>query len=58
MSEHTLPLTALSNCLATLAAHAGKAVVGIRSHGRLVASGFAWRTDAVVTASDALEADD
>jgi S1-C subfamily serine protease len=58
MSEQTNPLTALSTSLIELAERAGKAVVGVRLHGRLVASGFAWRADATVTASDALEADD
>jgi S1-C subfamily serine protease len=52
------PLAALSDSLANLAAAAGAVAVGIRSHGRLVASGFVWKPGVVVTASDALEADD
>lgn len=58
MSEPTNPLLALSASLGGLVENATGAVVGVRSHGRLVASGFVWKTDAVVTASDALEADD
>jgi S1-C subfamily serine protease len=58
MAEQTNPFASLSTCLTELAERAGKAVVGVRSHGRLVASGFAWRADAAVAASDALEADD
>jgi S1-C subfamily serine protease len=58
MSEQPNPLAALSTHLTELAERAGKAVVGVRSHGRPTASGFAWKDDAVVTASDALEADD
>jgi S1-C subfamily serine protease len=58
MPEPINPLLALSASLGALVEAAAKAVVGVRSHGRLVASGFAWKADAVVTASDALEADD
>jgi S1-C subfamily serine protease len=58
MPEPTNPLLALSASLSGLVESAAGAVVGVRSHGRLVASGFACRADAVVTASDALEADD
>ena len=54
----TSPVVALSNSLANLAATAGAVAVGIRSHGRLVASGFIWNPGVVVTVSDALEADD
>jgi S1-C subfamily serine protease len=58
MPEPTNPLLALSASLSGLVENAANAVVGVRSHGRLVTSGFVWKTDAVVTASDALEADD
>jgi S1-C subfamily serine protease len=58
MSEQANPLATLSTCLTELAERSGTSVVGVRSHGRLVASGFAWKADVVVTASDALEADD
>lgn len=58
MPQPTNPLLALSACVSGLVENAANAVVGVRSHGRLVASGFVWKTDAVVTASDALEADD
>jgi S1-C subfamily serine protease len=51
-------LLALSGQLEHLADAASHAVVGIRLHGRLVASGFVWKPGVVVTASDALEADD
>jgi len=51
------PLLALSNQLAQLAEGAGGSVVGIRSQGRLVACGFVFNAGAVVTASDALQAD-
>jgi S1-C subfamily serine protease len=58
MSEQANPLATLSTCLTELAERSGTSVVGVRSHGRLAASGFAWKADVVVTASDALEADD
>jgi S1-C subfamily serine protease len=60
MSEETIPdpLLALSRQLEHLADAAAHAVVGIRLHERLVASGFVWKPGVVVTASDALEADD
>ena len=58
MPEQTNALRALSANLTELVGNAGNGVVGVRSHGRLVASGFVWKTGAVVTASDALEADD
>jgi serine protease DegQ len=60
MSEQTTAnsLLALSQQLEHLADAAAHAVVGIRLQERLVASGFVWKPDAVVTASDALEADD
>ena len=51
-------LLALSRQLEHLAEAAAHAVVGIRLHGRLVASGLVWKPGVVVTASDALEADD
>jgi S1-C subfamily serine protease len=60
MSEQTTAnaLLALSRQLEHLAEAAAHAVVGIRLHERLVASGFVWKLGVVVTASDALEADD
>jgi S1-C subfamily serine protease len=60
MSEQTTtnPLQALSSQIERLVASAAGAVVGIRSHGHTVASGFVWKPGIVVTASDALEADD
>jgi S1-C subfamily serine protease len=58
MPELSNPLLALSASLSGLVENAASAVVGVRSHSRPVASGFVWKTDAVVTASDALEADD
>jgi S1-C subfamily serine protease len=58
MPEPANPLLALSTSLGALIEIAAKSVVGVRSHGRLMASGFAWKVDAVVTGSDALEADD
>src|SRR2546430_14521234 len=58
MPEATSPLVTLSTSLTELVANAANNIVGVRSHGRLVASGFVWKTGAVVTASDALEADD
>ena len=60
MSEQSTAssLLALSQKLQHLAEAAAHAVVGIRSHGRLVASGLVWKPGVVVTASDALEADD
>ena len=51
-------LQALSRQLEHLAEAAAHAVVGIRLHGRLVASGLVWKPGVVVTASDPLEADD
>jgi len=58
MPESTNPLLALSASLSGLVENAASSAVGVRLHGRLVTSGFVWKTDAVVTASDALEADD
>src|SRR5262247_4951492 len=58
MSEPPNPLLALSHSLSGLVESVANGLVGVLSHGRLVASGFAWKADAAVTASDALEADD
>lgn len=58
MPELTNALLALSTSLSDVIASAANAVVGVRSHGRPVASAFVWKMGAVVTASDALEADD
>jgi S1-C subfamily serine protease len=52
------PLLALSGQLTQIIDGAAGAVVGIISHGRLAASGFVWQSGVVVSASDALEADD
>jgi S1-C subfamily serine protease len=58
MSEPTNPLLGLSQSLSGLVESVANSLIGVLSHGRLVASGFAWKADAAVTASDALEADD
>ncbi len=58
MSDPTNSLLALSQSLSGLVERLANPLVGVLSHGRLVASGFAWKADAVITASDALEADD
>jgi S1-C subfamily serine protease len=60
MSESTTfdALSALSRRLEELAAGPSGVVVGVWSQGRPVASGFAWKPGVVVTASDAIEADD
>jgi S1-C subfamily serine protease len=60
MSE---PITAnsvltLSRQLQQLAGSVADSVVSVRSHGRPIASGFAWKPGLIVTASDPLEADD
>jgi S1-C subfamily serine protease len=51
-------LAALSGRLEQLAEAAGSAVVGVRSQGRHVASGFIWRPGTVVTAASAVESDE
>jgi S1-C subfamily serine protease len=51
-------LSALSRRLEELATVPSGAVVGVRSHGRLAASGTVWKPGVVVTASDAIESDD
>jgi S1-C subfamily serine protease len=60
MSQSTIsnPMLALSRRLEELAAAAADTVVGVHSQRRHVASGFIWRPGAVVTASDAVEAND
>jgi len=58
MTEPTNPLLALSDALSGLVESVANGLVGVLSHGRLVASGFAWKADAAITACDALEADD
>ena len=60
MSEQTAvnPLLALSHQLRQLAEGAAQSIVSVRSHGRPIASGFVWKPGVIVTASDALEADD
>ena len=52
------PLLALSRQLQQLAEATAGSIVSVRSHGRSIASGFVWKPGFVVTASDALEADD
>lgn len=52
------PLLALSGQLQQLADGAAGTIVSVRSHGHAVASGFTWKPGLIVTASDALEADD
>jgi S1-C subfamily serine protease len=52
------PLQALSSQIQRLVDGASASIVSVRSHRRSVASGFAWKPDIIVTASDALEADD
>ncbi len=52
------PLLAFSRQLQQLVSGAADATVSVQSHGRAVASGFIWKPGVVVTASDALEADD
>jgi S1-C subfamily serine protease len=51
-------LSALSRRLEELAPVPSGAVVGVRSHGRLAASGIVWKPGVVVTASDAIDSDD
>jgi S1-C subfamily serine protease len=60
MSQSTAsnPMLALSRQIQGLVAAADHAVVGVRSQGRHVASGFVWHTGVVVTASDGIEAND
>ncbi len=48
----------LSRQLQQLAQGMAPSIVSIRSHGRAIASGFLWQPGVIVTASDALEADD
>jgi len=52
------PMLALSRQIQEMVEAAAHAVVGVRSQGRHVASGFVWRPDVVVTASDGIEAGD
>jgi len=49
---------ALSRDLADIVAHSGLSVVAVSVRGRITSSGFMWRSDFVVTASDALERED
>jgi S1-C subfamily serine protease len=51
-------MLALSHQVQEIVAAAEPAVVGVRSQGRHVASGFVWRPGVVVTASDAIEANE
>jgi S1-C subfamily serine protease len=57
-SAHSNPLLVLSGRLEDLTATAANAVVGVRSQGRHVASGFIWRPGTVVTAASAVDGDD
>lgn len=52
------PLLALSRQLQQLVEGVADTIVSVRSHGHSVASGIAWKPGVVVTASDALRADD
>jgi S1-C subfamily serine protease len=54
----TDPLVALSNRLADTVAHAAPSIVAIESQRRPTSSGFVWRPGVVVTAEEALEADE
>jgi len=58
MSQSTAlnPMLALSRQIQNIVEAAAHAVVGVRSQGRHVASGFVWRPGVVVTASDGIEA--
>jgi S1-C subfamily serine protease len=60
MADSTTPnaLLALSRRLEDLAETAAGAVVGVRSQGHNIASGFIWRPGTVVTAASAIETDD
>jgi S1-C subfamily serine protease len=58
MSEPFNPLLAMSQQLEALTDAAAGMVVGLRAHGRPVASGFIWKEGAVVTAASAIEAED
>jgi S1-C subfamily serine protease len=51
-------MLALSRQIQQIVDTAARTVVGVRAQGRQVASGFVWRPNAVVTASDAVEAGD
>jgi S1-C subfamily serine protease len=51
-------LLGLSRQLQQLVESAAPTIVSVRSQGRPVASGIAWKPNVVVTASDALEADE
>ncbi len=55
MNASPSSLHALSSEIAALVARAERSVVGVQAEGRR-ASGYFWRPDVVVTASDALEA--
>jgi S1-C subfamily serine protease len=57
-SASTDPLAALSNQLAATVAQAAPHIVAIDGRRRLTASGFVWRPGVVVTADEALEADE
>ncbi len=52
------PLIALSRQLQQLVNGMAGSIVNLRSHGHSIASGFVWKPGVIVTASDALEADD
>jgi S1-C subfamily serine protease len=54
----TDPLVMLSNRLADTVAHAAQSVVAIEAQRRSTSSGFVWRPGVVVTAEEALEADE
>src|SRR5262249_37347357 len=52
------PMLALSQQIQEIVGAAANAVVGVRSLGRHVASGFIWGPGIVVTASDGIESND
>jgi S1-C subfamily serine protease len=52
------PLHALSSQIQRLVEAAAPSIISVRSHGHSIASGFVWKPGVIVTASDALEADD
>jgi S1-C subfamily serine protease len=60
MSQSTAlnPMLTLSRQIQEIVGAAAHAVVGVRSQGRHMASGFIWRPGVVVTSSDGIEAGD
>lgn len=52
------PLLGLSNCLADTVALASRSIVAIEGERQPISSGFVWRPGVVVTADEALDADE